>query len=265
MPWQEATAARPAGIRGSPQRRPADHALRALGHTVRIAATTPPARSSPWAGRKARPADVACAAGLALCVVSSIALAPLVPALLATHPVLLEALTGSIAAIVTGGAFASVGRAPLALVVLAAIPGIMLFDPFFWWAGRRWGEPALRLIAGRGPRAARALERTERWTRRYGRRAVLGAYFLPVPSALIFAAAGWTRMRLATFLLLDLLGALPWIALLVGAGYAGGTSAVDVAQAISHYALAAGLAILVAVLAAQAMRVRRAIAAAGEA
>jgi membrane-associated protein len=226
-------------------------------HTVRIAATTSPTGRTPWGARGARPADVACASGLVLCVGSSLVLAPLVPALLATHPVLLEALTGSLAAIVTGGAFASVGRASLALAVLAAIPGLMLFDPFFWWAGRRWGGPALRLVAGRGPRAARAVERAERWTRRWGWRAVLGAYFLPVPSVLIFAAAGWSRMRLATFLLLDLLGALPWIGLLIGAGYAGGTSAVDVAEAISHYALAAGLAILVAVLCAQALRLRR--------
>jgi membrane-associated protein len=208
-----------------------------------------------------RRADVACAAGLALGGLSSLVIAPFVPALLGTHPVLLEALSGSTAAIVTGGAFASVGRASLVLAVLAAIPGIMLFDPFFWWAGRLWGERALHLVAGRSPWAGRAMARTERWTRRFGWRAVLGAYFLPVPSVLIFAAAGWTGMRLRTFLLLDLLGALPWIALLVAGGYAGGTSAVHVAETISHYALIAGGAMLAAVLAVQILRFRRAAAA----
>jgi membrane protein DedA with SNARE-associated domain len=213
-------------------------------------------------GGGARRADVACAAGLVLCGVSSLVIAPFVPALLGTHPVLLEAVSGSMAAIVTGGAFASVGRASLVLVVLAAIPGIMLFDPFFWWAGRRWGERALRVVAGGSPRAARVVARTERWVRRFGWRAVLAAYFLPVPSALIFAAAGWTGMRLRTLLVLDLLGALPWIALLVAGGYAGGTSAVHVAETISHDALLLGAAALLAVVAVQLVRGRRAAAAA---
>ena len=44
-------------------------------------------------------------------------------------------------------------------------------------------------------------------------------------------------MRLRTFLLLDLIGSLLWIAFCVGLGYAIGQSAVDVAKAISRYAL----------------------------
>jgi membrane protein DedA with SNARE-associated domain len=181
---------------------------------------------------------------------------PAAPALIGTHPVLLEALTGSVASIITGGAFASAGRATLALAVLAAIPGIMMFDPLFWWAGRRWGGAALSHVAGRGPRSAVAVARAERWTRRFGWRAVLAAYFLPVPSVLIFAAAGWSGMRLRTFLLLDLLGALPWIALLVGAGYAAGDSAIGVAEALSRYAILAGAGAVLAIVAVAVLRRR---------
>ena len=51
------------------------------------------------------------------------------------------------------------------------------------------------------------------------------------------AAAGWTRMRLAVFLVCDMLGALLWTGLLVALGYALGQPAVDVVHAISHYSL----------------------------
>jgi membrane protein DedA with SNARE-associated domain len=55
-------------------------------------------------------------------------------------------------------------------------------------------------------------------------------------------------MRLTTFLILDLIGSLLWIGLGVGLGYAIGQRAVDVAHAISHYALWATIALVVAVV-----------------
>ena len=44
-------------------------------------------------------------------------------------------------------------------------------------------------------------------------------------------------MRLGTFLWLDLIGALLWILLCVGLGYAIGQRAVDIAKAVGRYAL----------------------------
>ena len=44
-------------------------------------------------------------------------------------------------------------------------------------------------------------------------------------------------MRLRTFLALDLIGSLLWIAFCVGLGYAIGQSAVDIAKGVSRYAL----------------------------
>ena len=62
-----------------------------------------------------------------------------IPSLIAKHPVTLEAIRGSTAAMVAGGAFARVGRASLVLAVLAPFPTLMLADPFIWWAGKLWG------------------------------------------------------------------------------------------------------------------------------
>src|SRR5205807_1938538 len=132
-------------------------------------------------------------------------------------------------------AFARVGQASLALALLAPLPTLLMTDPFLWWAGRLWGPDVSKYLGGRGPRGARRTERAVRWLERYGSWAVVFAYFLPIPSALIYAAAGWTGMRLRRFILLDLIGTLLWIALIVGLGYAIGRSAVQVAHDITHY------------------------------
>jgi membrane protein DedA with SNARE-associated domain len=81
---------------------------------------------------------------------------------------------------------------------------------------------------------------------------------LPVPSGLIYAAVGDGGMRLPTFLVLDLIGALLWTGLLATLGYQLGQRAVDVTDAIAHYSLLATLGLIAAVIAAQAVRTRMA-------
>ncbi|HKR99355.1 MAG TPA: VTT domain-containing protein [Candidatus Dormibacteraeota bacterium] len=190
---------------------------------------------------------VICATVLALGGLYSLLLIPVVPSLLGSNPVLLEALRGSVAAMVAGGAFARIGEASLVLALLAPLPTLMMTDPFIWWAGRLWGPDVAKYLGGQGPRGKRRMDRAIRFLGRYGSWAVLFAYILPVPSALIYAAAGWTGMRLRRFLLLDLAGTLLWIALIVGLGYAIGRSAVHVAHEITHYSLLLTLALVVVV------------------
>jgi membrane-associated protein len=80
---------------------------------------------------------------------------------------------------------------------------------------------------------------------------------LPIPSALVYAAVGWTGMRLRIFILLDLIGTALWVGLNVGLGYAIGQSAVDVAKAISRYALILTLVLIVVVVVLQFRRSSR--------
>jgi membrane protein DedA with SNARE-associated domain len=75
--------------------------------------------------------------------------------LVGTHPVVLEVLNGSTEAIVAGAAFARVGHGTLLAVLLAAIPGLMKFDPLYWWAGTLWGERAVALLGDRRNRGQR--------------------------------------------------------------------------------------------------------------
>ena len=68
------------------------------------------------------------------------------------------------------------------------------------------------------------------------RLAVVIAVLPGIPTAVVYAAAGWTRMRLATFLLLDLVGAVLMTAVVAGLGYSLGQRAVDVVLTIDRYA-----------------------------
>ena len=116
----------------------------------------------------------------------------------------------------------------------------------------------LTIFAGRSRRGGRLVSRAEKYGRRLGWLGVVLAYYLPIPAALVFVVAGWTGMRLLTFVILDAVGALLWIGLLTGLGYYLGQDAVDVAKTISHYGLWISIGLVVAVFVSQAVRGRRA-------
>ncbi len=207
-----------------------------------------------------RRAEIACVTGIALKTVFALVLLPLTPSLLGTNPVLLEALRGSTSAMASGGAFARVGEASLALAVLAPLPTLLFVTPFFWWAGRLWGPKAAATLGGGHPNAEKWALRSGAHLERYGGLAVALAPFLPIPSSFVYAAAGWTGMSFRRFMVFDVVGMLSWIALIVGLGYAVGHPAVQLAKAISHYALLITLAAAAILIAVGVLRARRAAA-----
>src|SRR3954453_22076445 len=211
----------------------------------------------PWGDGHAERPDPFLIAAIALSSLYLLAWIPLTPVLVADHPVLLELVKGSLSGMVTMGAMARIGDASIVVAVLAAIPGLMIFDWIYWWAGRRWGRNAIDLFIGNHPKAAARTARLEKVIARFGWLAIVIAYFPPVPNVLIYAAAGWTGMRLRTFLILDLIGCLLWIALCVGLGYAIGQDAVDVAKAVSRYALYLTIVLVVVVFVRQYLTTRR--------
>ncbi|MGH3246318.1 MAG: DedA family protein [Trebonia sp.] len=208
----------------------------------------------PWEG-KPRRVDIACWAAITLSGLYYLAILPWRASLVGTHPVISELLNGSTEAIVSGAAFARVGHGSLVIVLLAAIPGLMKFHIIYWWAGRLWGENIINLFAGRSQRQRRRglkfVARVNRWGRWFTWPAVIASPFLPIPSAIIYAIAGWTGMRWVTFLILDVIGTLSWAGLLAGLGYALGQHAVSVAQTVSKYGLWVSIAIVVLVVAGQ--------------
>ena len=209
----------------------------------------------PWTGRP-RTADILCWAAIVLSGIYYWALLPLRVHLLGSHPVWSELMNGSTESIISAAAFARVGQGTLIVALLAAIPGLMKFDWLYWWAGRLWGEKIIVLLSGKSQRGAKYMARVQRSGRKFTWPAVVISYFLPIPSAIIYVIAGWAEMRLVTFLILDLIGALLWAGMLVGLGYALGHHAVVVAQTISHYGLwfSIGLVVLVVFFQVRAQR-----------
>jgi membrane protein DedA with SNARE-associated domain len=215
----------------------------------------------PWAGQP-RAADIACWAAITVSGLYYLLLLPFRAELVGTHPVVLEVLNGSTEAIVAGAAFARVGHGTLLTVLLAAIPGVMKFDPLYWWAGTLWGERAVALLGGRRNRGQRYLDRVTRWGRKFTWPMIVIAPFLPVPNAVIFVIAGWSGVSLITFLVLDMIGTMLWTGMLAALGYALGHHAVVVAQTVSRYGLWFSVAIVALIIVSQ---VRSARAARGDA
>jgi membrane protein DedA with SNARE-associated domain len=176
-------------------------------------------------------------------VAVGLALRPVKPFLLASHPVLLEFLTGDLTAVGAAAAFARIGEAPLWLVILAGAAGMVKFDWLTWWTGRRWGLGIIKMFttSERAVRFARRATDLNPWALRA---AVVLAVLPGVPTAVVYAMAGWAGMRLLTFLALDFAGAALITTLITAIGYQAGQRAVDVILVIDRYATAASLTLL---------------------
>jgi len=212
-------------------------------------------RWRPWHGRP-RTSDVLCALAIVVSGVYAVATIPLVPALIASHPVLLELLTGSTSSIMAAGAFSDVeSKLQLALVVVAALPGIMRFDWVFWWAGRLWGHRIVERLSHSSPRMARLAGLAEARGRRWAGPLVALAAFLPSgASTAVYAAAGWAGLPLLAFVLWDTLGSAAWISVVALGGYLLGSTGVTLAGLVSRYALVTTCVLVVTLIAPQAWR-----------
>lgn len=216
----------------------------------------------PWTGRGER-ADKLILGLIMFSGVYYLATSFLVGPLVGRHPVWLAIIRGSASAVITLGALARTGHGSLVTAVVAGLPGTILFDWVFWWAGRRWGENALHMMFQRGRNADRRIDRVKRLTHRYGWLGVLTGYVIPIPVQLIAVAVGLSGMSLATYVLLDTLGALFWLGLLAGLGYGIGQGAVDVADAVSKYSLRVTLGLVAVIFLRQSWARRRSGAPAG--
>jgi membrane protein DedA with SNARE-associated domain len=210
----------------------------------------------PWTGQAQR-ADRAILGLIAFSGIYYLATSFLVGPWVGRHPVWLALIRGSATAVITLGALARTGHSTLTVAVLAGLPGTILFDWVFWWAGRRWGDNAVHLMFRKGRNADRRIVRVKRLAHRYGWLAVLTGYIIPIPVQLIAVAVGLGGMSLPAYVLLDAAGALIWLGLLAGLGYWIGQSAVDVADAVSSYSLRITLGLVAVILVRQFWSARR--------
>jgi membrane protein DedA with SNARE-associated domain len=199
----------------------------------------------PWDSPMARGDKVLISSTVAVIALMLLTL-PIRPFLLATHPVALSAVTGSLSAVGAAAAFARVGSTDVWLVVVAGVFGMIKFDWLFWWAGRRWGAKGVRFFTPPG-RAQRFVERVRSWPRWSTGLVVVAAALPGVPSVPLFLLAGLAGMRLVAFLVFDAIGSALVVGLVAGLGYHLGQTAVDVVLAIDNYAGWVSIALIVIV------------------
>ncbi len=199
----------------------------------------------PWDSPMAR-ADKVLVFSTVTIIVLMLASLPIRPFLLATHPVALSAVTGSLSAVGAAAAFARVGGTDVWLVVVAGVFGMIKFDWLFWWAGRRWGAKGVRFFTPPG-RAQRFVARVRSWPPWSTALLVVMAALPGVPSLPLFLLAGLAGTRLVTFLVLDAIGSGLVVGLVAGLGYGLGQTAVDVVLTIDQYALWVSIAFIVIV------------------
>jgi membrane protein DedA with SNARE-associated domain len=200
-------------------------------------------RFVPWQGRRPTRVDLALLGAILGVVALGLALRPLKPFLIASHPIALEFLTGDLVAIGAAAAFARLGEAPLWLVILAGAVGMVKFDWLTWWTGRQWGEGIIRMFTTNA-RVLRFAGRATELSPWILGAAVLLAMLPGVPTAVVYAMAGWAGMRLTVFLLLDLGGAMLMSGLVAALGYWSGQRAVDVVLLVDKYATVVSLSMI---------------------
>ena len=194
-------------------------------------------------------ADVLCVGPIVVLMLYQFVMTFIAPSMLGSHPVLLTAIRGSSSAMLAAGAAARTGQAPLWGVLIAPIVILMLADPFLYWAGRRYGRRLVEYLAEQDPRWRKRMARSEKWFKKYGAWSIAFGYYIPfVPATLFYLAAGESRMRIRTFVIADLAGTLTWIGIHIGAGYAAGKKATDIAQTISRYGLWIAVVMFVGVI-----------------
>jgi membrane-associated protein len=222
------------GPPGRPSAAP-NNAPTALPESVR-----PSGRSTrqwrPWHGRP-RARDLICFLAITVSWLYGLAMIPLMPTLIATHPLLLEIISGSNPAIVAAGSFSGVkNKLALAVVIVGALPG-MKFDWVVWWAGRLWGRRIVETLGRHSRRTAAIAARAEQRGTRFARPAVLLSALVPVCTAPVYAAAGWVGLPLLPFMVLDAIGCATRASLLATSGYLLGSRGVAVANLVARYAL----------------------------
>lgn len=196
----------------------------------------------PWEGSPTR-IDLALMGAILGVVALGLALRPLKPFLVASHPIALAFLTGDLVAIGAAAAFARLGEVPLWLVIVAGAVGMVKFDWLTWWTGRQWGAGIIRMFTT-SERVLRFAGRATELNPWILRTAVLLAVMPGVPTAVVYAMAGWAGMRLTVFLLLDLAGALLMTGVIAGLGYWAGQRAVDIVLLVDKYASVVSLTMI---------------------
>ncbi len=151
-----------------------------------------------------------------------------------TRPVELELLNAGLPAILSAGIHLRAGSVGLLAALFAPLPIWLWADLAWFWGGRRFGSRVATWLIKRAD-VSGSVTRAERSIARGGSWVVGLAPWLPIPAVLLYAAAGWTGLPLARYLLAYLVGTLGRTAAALTIGYAVGRHGNGVLRAVQHW------------------------------
>ena len=122
--------------------------------------------------------------------------------------------------LLAAGALAHAGKLDYSLILLLGIIASLIADLLWYEIGRRRGSQVLEWLCRIALEPDSCVRKTERVFDRHGGRSLLLAKFVPGLNTAAPPLAGMLRMPLWRFLLLDAMGAMLWIGLFTGLGYA---------------------------------------------
>ncbi len=117
------------------------------------------------------------------------------------------------------GALAAEGEMNWILVGLAGTLGCLIGSVIAYYIGLKGGEPLLRKYGKYVLINEKHIDSSERWFKKYGDAVVFFSRLLPVIRTFISLPAGMYKMNFPRFLVLTVVGSLPWCLALSYAGY----------------------------------------------
>lgn len=124
--------------------------------------------------------------------------------------------------LILAGYLAWQGQSPLPLVLGVGIVSAIAGDNLGYWIGRKYGPEAIERYGHWVLMTPKRLEATRRFVTRHGGVGVFAARFLTGLRFLAGPLAGATGLQPPRFFVANLLGAVVYVPLAVGAGYAVG-------------------------------------------
>ncbi len=117
------------------------------------------------------------------------------------------------------GFLAADGRLDLTVGIATAALGAVGGDIVSYWIGRANGDRVLRGSCRFAPNPERCIERAGAFYRRFGSATLIFGRFLVGLRALVVVLAGSTHVPFWKFLIFDVVGAVLWSGLFIGAGF----------------------------------------------
>jgi membrane protein DedA with SNARE-associated domain len=145
-------------------------------------------------------------------------------------------------ALIAASVLASQGHYSIVVVIVLAAAGAILGDNAGYWIGRKGGRALLRRIPYLRDYFARILPPAERFFEKHGAKAVFFGRFISLLRVTAAWLAGISHMPWWRFLFWNAAGGIIWATAFGVVAYYSGRAAAD---AINHYGLYAGIAVIV--------------------